>query len=90
MNKKFMAAAALVAATFSAGLIGNVASANPAPAAKAPIVQQQDQKDVKAPNEKPQKNDIKKQHGEQVKQQPAQGGHEKQQPSDKQPLPKTR
>ena len=92
MNKKFMAAAALVAATFSAGLIGNVASANPSPAPQAPIVQQhQVRNDVKAPKAEDQKKDAKKQHGEQERQQPAQKFNEKQQqPNDKQPLPKER
>ncbi len=58
MNKKLFAAAALAATTFTAGLIGNVANANPAPAPKAPVVQQQDKKDVKAPKAEPQKKDV--------------------------------
>ena len=61
MNKKFMAAAALVATTFTAGLIGGVANANQAPAPKAPVVQQQEQKDVKTPKAEPQKENVKKQ-----------------------------
>lgn len=61
MNKKLFAAAALAATTFTAGLIGNVASANPAPTPKAPVMQQQDKQDVKAPKAEPQKNDVKKQ-----------------------------
>jgi len=58
MNKKFMAAAALVATTFTAGLIGGVANANQAP---APVVQHQEQKDVKAPKAEPKKENVKKQ-----------------------------
>ena len=62
MNKKLFAAAALAATTLTAGLIGNVASANHGPDPNAPVMQQQQNKqDVKAPKAEPQKNDVKKQ-----------------------------
>ena len=63
MNKKLFAAAALAATTFTAGLIGNVASANQAPAPKAPIAaeHQQNGKDVKSHKAEPQKENVKKQ-----------------------------
>ena len=63
MNKKLFAAAALAATTFTAGLIGNVASANQAPAPKAPIAaeHQQNGKDVKTHKAEPQKENVKKQ-----------------------------
>ena len=77
MSKKFIVATALVATTFSAGLVSNVANASQAPAPKAPILLQQDKKDVKPPKAEPQKKDVKKQHKEEAPQ-----------PKDNQPLPK--
>ena len=76
MNKKFIVAAALVATTFSAGLVSNVANASQAQASKAPILLQQDKKDVKPPKAEPQKNNVKKHHKEEAPQ-----------PKDNQPLP---
>lgn len=76
MNKKFMVAAALVATTFSVGLVGNVANASQAPAPKAPIMQHHDKKDVKPPKAEPQKKDFKKHHAKNALQ-----------PKDNRPIP---
>lgn len=82
MNKKFMLAAALAATTFSAGLAGNVANANPAAPAQI-----QHQQQVNAPQAQPQQNagkDVKKPAKQQqnVKQPQA----EKQQPGQNDPV----